>query len=361
MLSASGPEQPVPVKSCSPALSTLSFYPESQSVTAHGKLDFSPSWPPMWSTPKPEDSTPAAGGAPCPWVFLHSPLPLPRFTTLISNTMDCFAFFWTWCAWNPFLCSRLCLAFSFCITACNSSCCWEGALPYKLCWLERWATASESLWLSVCVLPDTHLCVSFTARKCVHCRHGWLKESMIGRLIEWWMDNWMIKWMIDRMGKWMIERMNGRLNHWMNEWMPEWMNVDLGLESQVSVFWVSPLVPKSYLTLGRSGLSPGRHRAHLCSGSQQARAICSERSLFWFWKWFPLWDFQLWGRVSLRTWRAVSMEIGRKWFPECWPPQEELLWAILLNFHSSYYHHAFWVRSLILGTNRAVDSRVTQL
>ena len=185
---------------------------------------------------------------------------------------------------------------------------------------------------------------------------------------DWLNDEWTIEWSsgwFDRMGKWMIERMNGRLNgrmdHWMNEWMTKWMNVDLGLEFQVSVFWVSPLVPKSYLTLGRSGLSPGRHRAHLCSGSQQARAICSERSLFWFWKWFPLWDFQLWGRVSLRTLRAVSMEIGRKWFPECWPPQEELLWAILLNFHSSYYHHAFWVRSLILGTNRAVDSRVTQL
>ena len=229
MLSASGPEQPVPVKACSPALSTLSFYPESQSVTAHGKLDFSPSWPPMWSTPKPEDSTPAAGRAPCPWVFLHSPLPLPRFTTLISNTMDCFAFFWTWCAWNPFLCSRLCLAFSFCITACNSSC-WEGALPYKLCWLERWATASESLWLSVCVLPDTHLCVSFTARKCVHCRHGWLKESMIEWTIDWmmngqlndqvddlieWANGWLKGWMDDWMDEWTTEWMNG----WLNEWM----------------------------------------------------------------------------------------------------------------------------------------------
>lgn len=36
---------------------------------------------------------PAAGGAPCPLVFLHSPLPLPRSTTLISNTIDGFAFF----------------------------------------------------------------------------------------------------------------------------------------------------------------------------------------------------------------------------------------------------------------------------
>ena len=58
------------------------------------------------------------------------------------------------------------------------------------------------------------------------------------------------------------------------------MNVDLGLEFQVSMFWVSPLVPKSYITLGMSGLSPGRHGAYLCPGSQQARAICSERSLF---------------------------------------------------------------------------------
>ena len=287
-----------------------------------------------------------------PW-FLIPWIALPFFELdahgILSYVLDC--------VWLFHFASRRAIHHVVGRVPCLTSCAGWSAGPLHL-----------SLCDCPCVCPAwyTPMCVLHSAQVCP--LQAWMIERINDWMDDWLNDEWTIEWSsgwFDRMGKWMIERMNGRLNgrmdHWMNEWMTKWMNVDLGLEFQVSVFWVSPLVPKSYLTLGRSGLSPGRHRAHLCSGSQQARAICSERSLFWFWKWFPLWDFQLWGRVSLRTLRAVSMEIGRKWFPECWPPQEELLWAILLNFHSSYYHHAFWVRSLILGTNRAVDSRVTQL
>lgn len=39
------------------------------------------------------------------------------------------------------------------------------------------------------------------------------------------------------------------------------------------MFWNSHLVPKFYLMLGRSGLSPGRHRAHLSMGPQLAGTI----------------------------------------------------------------------------------------
>ena len=43
--------------------------------------------------------------------------------------------------------------------------------------------------------------------------------------------------------------------------------------------WNSYLVPKFYLLLGRWGLSPGRHRAHLSIGPQQAGASSCEWSL----------------------------------------------------------------------------------